>query len=221
MTGSVSARPSRSGRLEVEVRVAGHVSVAGTKRLTTRLRPSEPYMILETEYEDTGIRASADYVLGLPARKSLGLTLEMLNGDFRVESLPCGLDVSIHNGSLSAEEFTGQLHARVINGSVDVGGSPTVSFVRAGGSVDLDIGAIATGGASVTSLGGSIQVRLAEGLGLQLAARSETGGVGISGLTPENVGTEYGGFRCDIEGGGHRLALNAVNGGIRLLPSGG
>lgn len=214
--GSVRVVPSSSGRLEVEVRVAGHVSVAGTKRLTTSLKPSDPYMILDTEYEDTGIRASADYVLGLPPKEGVQLTAELLNGSLSAESLPCGLDVSLGNGDLTASGLTGELRARLVNGSVEVTGSPRVSFVRAGGRVDMEIGGIPSGGASVTSLSGEVRVRLAAGLKLQLAVRAGSGGVSVEDLSPKNVVTAGGSLRGDLNGGGPRLALTSVSSGVFL-----
>ena len=214
--GRIKVVPSSSGRLEVTVRVAGHVSVAGTKRLTTTLRPSDPYMVLETEYEDTGIRASADYVLGLPAKSGVSLTVELLNGSVSVESVPCDLDVSIHNGDLKARDVSGGLHARLINGSLSVHGTPTVSFIRTGGAVDLDIGALPTGGSSVTALAGDVDVRLPNSLELHLEASSGEGDVGVTGLKPENVLSVGASFSGDLAGGGPRLALRAVGGSVRV-----
>ncbi len=219
--GCVRAVPSRSGRLEVEVRVAGHVSLPGSKRLATYLRPSDPYMILDTEYEDTGIRASADYVIGLPARDTVDLTVELLNGSFSAESLPCGLDVSVGNGDLRASGLTGELKARLINGSLEVDGSPAVSFVRAGGDVVLDIGKIPSGGASITSLGGDVRIRMAAGLELHLAARSGTGEVSLTGPSPENVTTGRGSLQGDLNGGGPRLGLTSVSSGVFITSAAG
>jgi DUF4097 and DUF4098 domain-containing protein YvlB len=151
----------------------------------------------------------------------VGLTVEMLNGSFRAESLPCSLDVSIHNGNLTAERFDGDLHARLINGSVRVTGSPSVSYVRAGGSIELEVADVPAGGASVTSLTGDIAVRVAGGLGVHLAARSGLGQLRIGGLVPENVSAGGGSFQGDLGGGGPRLALNAVSGALSLAPAEG
>jgi hypothetical protein len=124
--------------------------------------------------------------------------------------------VSLGNGDLRATGFTGQLRARLVNGSLQVSGSPTVSLIRAGGPIGMDVGGVSGGGASVTSLAGEVRMRLAPDLELHLLARAGSGEMSISGLAPRNVSTDRGGFSGDLNGGGPRLAVTSVTSGVGI-----
>ena len=175
-------------RLEVEITQSG-----STLRIETR------YPTQKGGWGHNG-HSKVEYALTVPVWANLD-GFDLVNGNLRVDGLDGDIDAESVNGTIELVDVAGSVEASTVNGSLDV----MATRIRPGAEVDLE------------SVNGSIDLRLAPGIGVDLTAESVNGRLkndfGIEVHKGKWVGSDMRGVVGD---GGIKVSMETVNGGIRL-----
>ncbi len=175
-------------RLEVEMTQTG-----STLRIETRY-PSQ-----RGGWGDHG-HSKVEYELTVPVWANLD-GFDLVNGNLRVDGLDGDIDAESVNGTIELHDVAGSVDADTVNGSLEV----VATRIRPGAEVNLE------------SVNGSIDLRLAPGIGVDLDAESVNGRLrndfGIEVHKGKWVGSDMRGVVGD---GGIKVSMETVNGGIRL-----
>jgi hypothetical protein len=147
-----------------------------------------------------------------------------MNGGVTVEyhvKVPAGADVkfSTVNGGVQVTGLTGTVVAETTNGGVtakNIGGRLDASTTN--GGLDIELARVAEGGVKLECVNGGIDVRLPRDARATISARITNGGISADGLKVESTG-ENTRRRLEgtLNGGGPRLDVEGVNGGITLV----
>jgi putative adhesin len=138
--------------------------------------------------------------------------------EYRVR-VPAGLQVSVktENGGIGLYDVNGRVTATLTNGGVrgsNVSGAVTAHVVN--GGIVMDIVRI-TGPIALESVNGGIRLDVPADLSADVEASAVNGGVslddGLKVQTSERTRTKIIGT---LNGGGPRIAVTTVNGGVRL-----
>jgi len=138
--------------------------------------------------------------------------------EYRVR-VPAGLQVSVktENGGIGLYDVNGRVTATLTNGGVrgsNVSGAVSAHVVN--GGIVMDIVRI-TGPIALESVNGGIRLDIPADLNADVEASAVNGGVslddGLMVQTSERTRTKIIGT---LNGGGPRIAVTTVNGGVRL-----
>ncbi len=148
----------------------------------------------------------------------LGAERNDVEVDFRVR-VPEGVHFAGRtvNGGISAEDLGADVLANTVNGSVRASGRGVVRGETVNGSLFASLGrADWTGDLSYSTVNGSITVELPEDADAEVRASTVNGG--ISADFPLSVKGKWGpkSARGTLGRGGRQLALETVNGAIKL-----
>ena len=122
------------------------------------------------------------------------------------------------NGRVMAGDIDGSLEARSINGRVELGvASQYAELSSINGNIVVGLKQLGDRGASIKSVNGGIELRLANGLNADLTARGMNGNV-RSDIPDITVDKEERGSRYSarIGSGGAPIVLSGINGNVRL-----
>ncbi len=149
---------------------------------------------------------------------SLGADRNDVEVEFRV-SVPEGVHFAGRtvNGGITAEGLGGDVLANTVNGSVRASGRGVVRGETVNGSLFARLGrADWTGDLSYSTVNGSITVELPESANAEVRASTVNGGIDAD--FPLTVKGKWGpkSARGTLGSGGRNLALETVNGAIRL-----
>ncbi len=149
---------------------------------------------------------------------SLGADRNDVEVEFRV-SIPDGVHFAGRtvNGGITAEGLGGDVLANTVNGSVRASGRGVVRGETVNGSLFARLGrADWTGDLSNSTVNGSITIELPEDVNAEVRASTVNGGIDAD--FPLSVKGKWGpkSARGTLGSGGRNLALETVNGAIKL-----
>jgi hypothetical protein len=134
--------------------------------------------------------------------KGLAVDLRTTNGGVKLTNLDGNIRARATNGGVTGTGLTAtNLDAAVTNGGVDI----TVASVPEGSVVDLE------------STNGGVTLTLPGDSKADITARCVNGGIAVNGLSVEVLGEQTKRhLEGKLNGGGARISLETVNGGVRL-----
>ena len=192
-----------------EVRVRATKSASSRElldRLEVEITQSGSTLRIETRYpSQRGGRHShghtkVEYALTVPVWANLD-SFDLVNGNLRVDGVDGDIDAESVNGAIELYDVAGSIEASTVNGPLDV----KATRIRTGAEVDLE------------SVNGSIDLRLAPGVGVDVDAESVNGRIrndfGLEVQKGKWVGSDMRGVVGD---GSLKVSMETVNGGIRL-----
>jgi hypothetical protein len=135
--------------------------------------------------------------------------------------VPAGADVRFTtvNGAVHLTGLTGRIEAETTNGEIvarDVTGEITASTTN--GGVDVELLRVAEGGVRLDCVNGGIKLRLPDDAKATISADVTNGGISTSGLALETTEMSRRRVAGHLNGGGPRIRIQGVNGGIRIAP---
>ena len=141
--------------------------------------------------------------------------------------VPKGVAVDLRtvNGGVRMSALQGDIRARSTNGGI-VGSELNATSVDASvtnGGVEIDLAIAPTGGSfDLESVNGGVSLSMPSTSRADITARCVNGGISVDGLDLEVVG-EKTRRRLDgkLNGGGARVSMETVNGGVKIARSGG
>ena len=132
------------------------------------------------------------------------------------------LDASTVNGKVEIRGLSGDVHASTVNGGIEVAAAGAVEATTVNGSITASTGAARWDGTlDFRTVNGSITLDLPAGTAADVEAKTLNGGLRTDFPLTIEAGREWGPrtMRGTIAGGGGRLRLETVNGGITLRRS--
>lgn len=145
---------------------------------------------------------SIRYTVRVPP--ALTVALKTQNGGIRVQDVNARVEASSTNGGITIERLSGSLAANVVNGGV-----------RA------DLAAV-TGEVRISSTNGGVRLDLPLDVKADLDASWVNGGINVDrAFRVEAVNDSRRQLSARLNGGGPRISLTTVNGGLRVRARGG
>ena len=130
-----------------------------------------------------------------------------------------GEDIDGGEGVGSAGVLTnGLLKSVIVNGGVNGDGlTGAVDATTTNGGIDLSLGAVAQGGVKAETVNGGVVVSVPRDAKADVRATVVNGGLSVGDLPVQTIG-EQSRRRLEgkLNGGGPRIVIGAVNGGVRL-----
>jgi hypothetical protein len=213
VNGGIAAERSATNLVEVTARKHGRRSDPSTVRI-------------ELVESDSGVTVCAVYPSSFrpnECKPGAGGRLSSSNNDVKVHftvKVPAGVRFvgRTVNGEVEALALASEVDAKTVNGAVRVSTSEHAQARTVNGSIDAALGSFAKP-AEFETVNGGITVEMPSDSRAQVSARTVNGGITTD--FPLTVQGRFVGRRVDgtIGGGGPRLALHTVNGGIRLRRS--
>ena len=138
------------------------------------------------------------YYIKVPA--GLKVAAQTTNGGVRLVGISNEVVAATTNGGVSGENLTGSVNASTTNGGIE-----------------LSVGAIGAQGVKAETVNGGVAVTVPRNAKADISARVVNGGLSVGDLPVETVG-EQSRRRLEgkLNGGGPRIEIGAVNGGVRL-----
>ena len=207
VNGRIAAEPSDGTEIEVRAeRSAKAVSDEAARELLDRIEMREEVGADRVRVEVRPPRMSGpaghEFKWTVRIPKGVSVDLRTVNGGIRMTGLDAEVRVRSTNGGVSGVGLMAtDLDASVTNGGVDIELARTIT----GGSFDLE------------AVNGGVTINLPEDSRADITGRSVNGGISTSGLPLDTVG-EQTRRRLDakLNGGGARISLETVNGGVRI-----
>lgn len=196
-----------------EVRVHA-VKSASSEDLLSRLkvavdaRPNE--VRIETDYPERESRGffshgshdqmEVEYTLTVP-RSAVLSEIDLVNGSLEITGVQGGTKAETVNGAITARGLAGEIDISTVNGAIDV----EIDALTAADRVQLE------------SVNGHVELYLAPSVGADIAAETVNGRIrtdlGLDVRKHKYVGSD---MKGSIGGGGARIELSTVNGGITV-----
>lgn len=207
----ITIRESQTGdRVEIEVVVPTlHFSGWNNRRIDVALRvPAESNLAIRTGDGDIDARSVSGAV-----------ELSTGDGDIAVAGISGELKLHTGDGGISATGLSGRVAADTGDGNVDVRGRFTGLDVHTG---DGNVAASVEGGSklegpwSVRTGDGDVTLRLPDGLGASLDARTGDGGISLQKSLAVTGEVKDNRVRGTLGAGGPALTINTGDGRIRL-----
>jgi DUF4097 and DUF4098 domain-containing protein YvlB len=179
------------------------------------VRPDDAQIVVDSTASALSIRtqytapgpdepATVEYRITVPRTANLE-DIRLVNGGLSIVGVAGDVKASAVNGDISAEGLTGQADLSTVNGKLDAG------FFRI-----CDARSI-----SLKSINGPITLSLPSDAKASVDARNYSGGIRSSfGRPLRPAGTGGHSLRTNIKGGGTRIRLHNVNGGILITAPG-
>jgi DUF4097 and DUF4098 domain-containing protein YvlB len=210
VNGKIQVEPSTGNTVDIEAtkkargasteaakaaleRVSIVEDVSGDQiRIDTKVTRSEGFSFMNGNVQ-------VEYRVKVPAGADVKFTT--VNGGVEVTGLQGHVVAETTNGGVTARELTGQLEASTTNGGLDI-----------------DLARMPEGGVKLDCTNGGIKVRLPRDARATISARISNGGINADNLPVEMSGdNSRRHFEGRMNGGGPRLEVEGVNGGIRLI----
>lgn len=217
----VDGRPLEVSLVDGELRVGYTFTLSGWDNFLEKVRnlPSR-------DRADVHIAVHRDVVARLGTVEAEGLLADVVQ-DAQVATVSGSLVTDGTHGSMRANtvsgdvvvhNHTGDLKANAVSGSVTASGAfAQVSVTTVSGAVALDV--VRAAGVHVQTVSGDTTVRVPEGLGLAVAARSVSGRVVVDGQARGGEGALTGSVDVMTGDGGCRLKVSSVSGHLTVLRS--
>jgi DUF4097 and DUF4098 domain-containing protein YvlB len=197
---------SQDGNLTIEGGDADRVEIKMTKRGGTaedrrnaRVTLNQGDGLFALAVANSPVKVSFEVKLPRTARK---VELSSGTADVKVSNVEAPLEVKVRNGSINLDDVRGTVQAKSVNGNIDI-------RYRSGRR---------EGAHELTTVNGSINVRLIEGLVADLKASVVNGSIDVdSGLGFQPQKRQVGWYvDTQLGGGGAPLSLKTVNGSIKI-----
>ena len=134
--------------------------------------------------------------------------------------VPAGLKVFAQttNGGIKLVGLANSVVATTVNGGVNGNGlTGSVEATTTNGGIDLSLGAVAEGGVKAETVNGGVVVSVPRDARADVKASVVNGGLSVGDLPVETVGLQNRRrLEGKLNGGGPRIEIGAVNGGVRL-----
>lgn len=119
-----------------------------------------------------------------------------------------GVEVTGLSGRITAEATNGGVVARNISGAIDAS--------TTNGGVEVDLAAVAEGGATLGCTNGGLKLRLPATAKASITASITNGGINVSGLPMESSESTRRRLVGRLNGGGPPIRIEGTNGGITI-----
>jgi bifunctional DNA-binding transcriptional regulator/antitoxin component of YhaV-PrlF toxin-antitoxin module len=119
-----------------------------------------------------------------------------------------GLDLTGLSGRIVAETTNGGIVAREISGPIEA--------TTTNGGVQVDLAAVADGGAKFGCTNGGLKVRLPADARATISASVTNGGIDVNGLQLESTQSTRRRLEARLNGGGPSIRIEGTNGGIEI-----
>jgi len=207
VNGRIAAEPATGAEIEVRAeRTAKSLSDDQAREVLNKLEMREEVSPDRVRVEVRSPRQSG------PTSHEVKWTIKVPKG--------VGVDLRTVNGGVHLSALEGDIRARTTNGGI-VGSGLVASNLDAAvtnGGVEIELASAPSSGTfELESVNGGVALTLPESSKAEIAARCVNGGISVDGLAIEVVG-EQTRRRLDgkLNGGGARVSLETVNGGVRL-----
>lgn len=214
-----------NGSIHASAGAGGNIVVTAVKRAGRRGNPSD--VRIETVAHAGGVTVCAVYPSpdGAPNECAAGGRGRMNNKDndtsvdFTVQvPAAIGLLARTVNGSIDAQGLQSDTDATTVNGSVTVSTAGTARATTVNGSINAAMGRTQwANGGKFTTVNGEVTLRLPAAVSADVRLSTVSGG--IRSDFPLQLSTDPGPKHAEgvLGGGGQRLDVTTVNGGIALL----
>ena len=209
VNGKIDVKPSVGNTVEIVAQKSARAaSTEAAKQALERIEIDEnesPSGIrIETKVQRNpsgffgGVSQEVQYVVRVPAGAEVKFST--VNGGIELTGLKGRINAETTNGGIKARDVTGSIDASTTNGGVDV-----------------ELAAFGEAGVKLGCVNGGIELRLPSDSKATISARVVNGGIDTSGLQVETTGTQsHRHLEGRLNGGGPRIDLEGVNGGIRI-----
>lgn len=130
------------------------------------------------------------------------------NADVSFTTVNGGIEVTGLGGRINAETTNGGVVARNVTGAIDAS--------TTNGGVEVDLAAVAEGGAKLGCTNGGITLRLPHDARASISASVTNGGIDTGGLRLETTESSRRRLVGRLNGGGPSIRLEGTNGGISI-----
>jgi hypothetical protein len=221
---------SRTGRLEI-INVNGRITAEATDGANVEVTA-------ERTAKGTSDDAARDLLKQIEMREEVGgerVRVEVRAPRMRGSGheikwtvrVPRGVAVDLRtvNGGVKMQSLEGEIRARTTNGGITgvglVSGSVDASVTNGGVEIEL-VKPVSTGTFDLQAVNGGVSLKMPAGSKADVAARCVNGGITVDGLDVQVSGEERSRRRLDgqLNGGGARVSLETVNGGVKILRTG-
>ena len=132
---------------------------------------------------------------------------------------PSGVSVRLRttNGGIEAVAVNGAVNAEITNGTVrgrELGGAVQASTTN--GTVRLEMTAVAPGGIRAETVNGSVDLTIPADAKADVDANCVNGRISVTGMKLDGAEPTRRHVGGRLNGGGPRIALETVNGGVRI-----
>lgn len=217
----VDGRPLEVSLVDGELRVGYTFTLSGWEGFIEKVRnlPGRDRADVHIAvHRDVAARLGTVEAEGLLADIVQDCQVATVSGSLVTDGTHGGMRVNTVSGDVVVRNHTGDLKANGVSGSVTASGTfGLVSVTTVSGAVALD--AAGAAGIQVQTVSGDTTVRLPEGLGLAVAARSVSGRVVVDGQTRGGEGPVTGAVDVVSGDGTCRLKVSSVSGHLTVLRS--
>lgn len=209
INGKIDVQPSSGNTVEIVAEKSARAASSeaakqALERIEIQERASPAGIRIETKVQRNaggffgGGSHEVHYVVKVPG-----------GAEVRLSTVNGGIELAGLNGRINAETTNGGIKAREMSGSIDASCT--------NGGVDVELADVANAGVKLGCTNGGIVLRLPSSSKATISARVVNGGIDTSGLPFETTGASS---RRHLEGrlngGGPRIDIDGVNGGIRI-----
>jgi hypothetical protein len=209
VNGRIDVEPSSSNVVEV---VAHKMAKGATpeaarealNRIEIREDASPSSIRIETRHQRGGGffnrgGGEVNYTLRVPA--TAAVRFATVNGRVQLTGLKGPIEAETTNGGIVGRDIAGEIRASSTNGGVDI-----------------ELQLVPEGGAKLDTVNGGIKLRLPEDAKTTISAEVTNGGISTSGLPLVTTESSRRRVEGQLNGGGPRIRVTGVNGGIRIAP---
>jgi DUF4097 and DUF4098 domain-containing protein YvlB len=206
VNGKISVEPSTGNTVDVRaIRKARGATSESAKAALERVSIVEDVtssrIRIETKHARTSGfmtgSAQVEYIVRVPA--GADVKFSTVNGGVEVTGLDGHVVAETTNGGVTTRDVAGQLEASTTNGGLDI-----------------DLRRMPEGGVKLECVNGGISVRIPRDAKATINASVVNGGIDTGGLSIDSVESSRRRLDGRLNGGGPRLDVNGVNGGISL-----
>lgn len=217
----VDGRPLEVSLVDGELRVGYTFTLSGWDNFLEKVRnlPSRDRADVHIAvHRDVAARLGTVEAEGLLADIVADAQVATVSGSLVTDGTHGAMRVNTVSGDVVVRNHTGDLKANAVSGSVTASGAfAQVSVTTVSGAVALD--GVSAAGIHVQTVSGDTTVRVPEGLGLAVAARSVSGRVVVDGQTRRGEGALTGSVDVLTGDGACRLKVSSVSGHLTVLRS--
>lgn len=217
----VTGRPLEVGLVDGELRVGYSFTLGGWEGWLDKVlswRPADSADVHVAVPHEIAVRLSTVSAEGFLGDVARGAQVSTVSGSLVTDGTQGLLTAKAVSGDVVVRGHTGDLRANAVSGSVTASGSFTqASLTTVSGAVTLD--AARAAGVTLQTVSGDVAVRLPEGLGVTVAARSVSGRVVVDGEARTGDGPLTGNVEVTQGDGACRIQANTVSGHLTVLRS--
>jgi DUF4097 and DUF4098 domain-containing protein YvlB len=208
VNGKIDVEPSSGNTVEIVAeKTAKGASTEAAKEALAGIEIQEtvsPSSIrIETKIQRTGglfnnHNTLVHYIVKVPA-----------SADVKFSTVNGGIELSGLNGRITAESTNGGIKAHDVSGPI--------AATSTNGGVEVELAQVAESGTKLECVNGGIELRLPASAKATISAQVVNGGIDTSGVQIDKTGeSTRRRLEGNMNGGGPRIDLDGVNGGIRI-----